>query len=132
MLDSSYEFNKISNWKYVWHETDSDDANILTVSEKGSGEWETFCVTYEKSENGWSKNSRSILNTNRFFGTMLKCVEDFSINNSEYTTIRIEIGSRFDTSLFNIHLTLIEKLVSANSELSYTVDSDNLTAYIIK
>lgn len=130
MFDSSYEFNKISNWKYVWYETDSDDANILTISENDSGEWGAFWKTYEKSGSGWFKNSRSILNTNKFFGTMLKCVEHFTVNNSEYT--RIEIGPTSDTSLFNINVTLIKKLVSANSELSYTVDSDNLTAHIIK
>jgi|GEM_PF-6850810 hypothetical protein len=130
MFDSSYEFNKISNWKYVWYETDSDDANILTISENESGEWGAFWKTYEKSGSNWSKNSRSILNNSKFFGTMLKCVEEFTINNSEYT--RIEIGPTSDTSLFNINVTLIKKLVSANPDLSYTVDSDNLTAFIVK
>lgn len=130
MFDSSYEFNKISNWKYVWYETDSDDANILTIFENAPEEWGVSWKTYEKSENSWSKNSRSILNNSKFFGTVLKCVEDFTINNTEYS--RIKCGPASDTSLFNINVTLIEKLVSANSELSYTVDSDNLTAHIIK
>jgi hypothetical protein len=134
MFDTSYEFSKIRNWRYVWYEdSDQTDANIIIfepLDYPDNSLWRSEWMTYSKEGDNWSKNQKSIIDTNRFFGTMLKCTESFANENTEYSSI--EIGPATTESLFTINKTLVDKLISTRNDLQKEIDSDRLSVYINK
>ena len=80
MFDTSYEFTKIRKWRYVWYEdSEETDANIITFEPLSSSEdhWRVRWFMYSKEADVWVKDQKPIVDTNRFFGTILKCTEDF-------------------------------------------------------
>ena len=134
MFDTSYEFTKIRKWRYVWYEDlEETDANIINFEPTNypdNTNWIVEWFMYSREGDTWGRDQKSIVDTNRFFGTLLKCTEDFLDNNTEYS--RLDVGPAKTEALFNINKILVDKAISTRSDLQKELDSDRLSVYINK
>lgn len=132
MFDTSYGFTKIRKWRYVWYEDlEETDANIITFEPTNYPDNTTWIIEwfmYSKEGDSWVKDQKSIVDTNRFFGTIIKCTEDFLDNNTEYS--RLECGPATTQEIYDINCNMVDKVVSTRNNLQKELDSDRLTVYI--
>lgn len=132
MFDTSYEFTKIRKWRYVWYENSEEtDANIITFEPTDypdNANWIIEWFMYSKEADVWVKDQKPIVDTNRFFGTIIKCTEDFLDNNMEYS--RLECGPATTQEIYDINCNMVDKVVSTRNNLQKELDSDRLSVYI--